>query len=203
MWKNVFWDMGGTMIDTYPQLDQAFVQVIEAAGESIESAEVAALTRISTAHAVASLSARFHIPEDQFTSAEHALKRRWLDEPPPVMPYLREVLDATCGLNMVVTHRERSSAQGLLDALQIRVDDMVCAPDGFARKPDPQMYLELARRHQLAVESCVGIGDRPIDAQAAHAAGMSAVMLLTPGIEMPQVADAEVTGLEQMLPLLG
>ena len=42
------------------------------------------------------------------------------------------------GLNLVATHRDRASAENLFHALGVQVDDLVCAPDGFARKPDPR-----------------------------------------------------------------
>lgn len=203
MWTHVFWDMGGTIVDTYPQLDQTFADVITAEGHTITLDEVARLTRVSTGHAVKALSEQFDIPQEAFRTAEKALKTHWVEEPPPAMPHLSEAMEAVPGLNFVVTHRERRSASALLDALSLTVDDMLCAPDGFRRKPDPEMYLELVRRHGLDPATCVGIGDRPIDAEAAHAAGMGAVMLETPGIPMDNPADEEITTLEALPPLLG
>ena len=54
---------------------------------------------------------------------------------------------------------------------------MVCAPDGFPRKPDPTMVQLLLQRHGLDVDECIFVGDRPIDAEAAHAAGMASALL--------------------------
>ena len=85
------------------------------------------------------------------------------------------------GLNLVATHRDRASATDLLRALDLTVDDMVCAPDGIARKPSPAMNLLLAERHELDPAEVLCVGDRPIDVMAARAAGMAASLLVRPG----------------------
>lgn len=202
-WKHVFWDMGGTIVDTYPGLDRALAGVIQRAGHHIELRDVSLLTRRSTGAAISELSQRFDVPVDDFRTAEAALKQRWRSTPPPLMPHLREVMDAVAGLNLVVTHRDRDSAESLLASLDIRTDDLISTSDGYARKPDPVMYVTLLERHRLDPAECVGIGDRPLDAAAAQGAGMSAVMLETPGIDLDHGADVEVTELTQLLPLLG
>ncbi|MDU1727823.1 MAG: HAD-IA family hydrolase [Cutibacterium avidum] len=81
------------------------------------------------------------------------------------------------GLNLVVTHRDRASAENLFHALGVQVDDLVCAPDGFARKPDPQMNLVLMERHGLDPSEVIAVGDRPIDIDAARAAGIEGLLL--------------------------
>lgn len=201
-WRHVFWDMGGTMVDTYPGVDRTLAEVIQRAGHSVDIREISQLTRRSTGEAITALSERFGIPAERFRAAERSLKRQWETAPPPPMPGIYRVLAAVPGLNLVVTHRDRASAGSLLDALEMQVDDMICTSDGYARKPDPSMYLELARRHGLDPRTCVGIGDRPLDAQAAQAAGMGAVMVETPGIEMDHDADVEIHHLPDLLPYL-
>lgn len=200
---HVFWDMGGTMVDTYPGLDRALAGVIQRAGHHLELHEVSLLTRRSTGEAISLLSQRFGIPVDEFRTAEAALKQRWRTTPPPAMPHLADVMAAVGGLNLVVTHRDRDSAESLLASLDIRVDDLVSTSDGFPRKPDPAMYLSLLERHRLDPGECLGIGDRPLDAEAAQGAGMKAVMLETPGIDLEHDADFEINQLDELLPLLG
>lgn len=191
------------MIDTYPGVDNALAEVIRRDGHQVSLHEISVLTRRSTGEAIAVLSRRFGIAPEEFRAAESALKRHWETTPPPVMADLREVLAAVPGLNLVVTHRDRASAESLLAALAIDVDDLISTSDGYPRKPDPAMYLELARRHRLDPHQCVGIGDRPLDADAARAAAMGSVMLETPGIDMEHSADTEIHELSDLLPLLG
>lgn len=201
-YRHVFWDMGGTIVNTYPGLDAILAGVVRATGQRVSPGDVAAATRVSTGHAIRTLSERYAIPEADFRQAERELKQRWRTSPPPAMPGVQQVMDRVSGLNLVVTHRDRASATSLLEGLGITVDDLVCTDDGFPRKPDPAMYSELVRRHGLDVSECVGIGDRPIDAESAAAAGMATVMLTTPGVEVPVAGDHQIDELTDLLEFL-
>lgn len=201
-YRHVFWDMGGTIVNTYPGLDAILAGVVRATGQRVQPGDVAAATRVSTGHAISTLSERFDVPEAEFRQAERELKERWRTSPPPAMPNVREVMAQVPGLNLVVTHRDRASATSLLEGLGISVDDLVCTDDGFPRKPDPAMYAELVRRHGLDVAECVGIGDRPIDAESAAGAGMATVMLTPPGVDVPVAGDHQIDELTDLLEFL-
>lgn len=178
--RHIFWDMGGTLVDTYPELNQALADAAQDHGAAVPVDDVAALTHTSTRHAIDALAARTGLPAAVFEQANADLKRRWESSPPPVMAGARELIAdvrAAGGLNLVITHRDRTSAEALLAALELTVDDMVCAPDGFPRKPDPTMVQLLLVRHGLDVDDCIFVGDRPIDAEAASAAGMASALL--------------------------
>lgn len=178
--RHIFWDMGGTLVDTYPELNQALADAAQRHGAPVPVDDVAALTHTSTRHAIDTLAARTGLPAAVFEQANTDLKRRWESNPPPVMAGARELMAnvrAAGGLNLVITHRDRTSAEALLSALELTVDDMVCAPDGFPRKPDPTMVQLLLGRHGLDVDDCIFVGDRPIDAEAASAVGMTSALL--------------------------
>ena len=163
--RHIFWDMGGTLVDTYPELNQALTDAAQRHGAAVPVDDVAALTHTSTRHAIDTLAARTGLPAAVFEQANTDLKRRWESNPPPVMAGARELMAnvrAAGGLNLIITHRDRTSAEALLSALELTVDDMVCAPDGFPRKPDPTMVQLLLGRHGLDVDDCIFVGDRPI-----------------------------------------
>lgn len=202
MYEHVFWDMGGTIVDTYPALDATLAGVIRSHGGAVDDHDVALLTRTSTGQAIRTLSQRFGIDAAEFRSAEKALKTRWVSAPPPTMPGLAETMAAVPGLNLVVTHRDRASATSLLDALGIVVDDLICTDDGFPRKPDPAMYAELLRRHGLDAAACVAVGDRSIDAESAAGAGIPTAMLATPGIPTRVTGDHCIEHLTELIGLL-
>lgn len=194
--------MGGTIVKTYPQLDAVLAAVVRERGGSLDDHDVALLTRRSTSEAISTLAERFHIPEPVFRDAEAALKARWRTSPPPPMPGIREAMAAISGLNLVVTHRDRASATSLLELLGITVDDLVCTSDGYPRKPDPAMHRVLLERHGLDPMECISVGDRPLDAESAHAAGMDAAMLRTPRIDFDNDAEHQVETLAELMPLL-
>ncbi|MCT1458117.1 HAD-IA family hydrolase [Aestuariimicrobium sp. p3-SID1156] len=206
MYRHLFWDLGGTLVDTYPALDRTFADVVRAHGHAIDEREVARLTRQSTGDAISQLSARFGMEPAEFERANEELKNSWETEPAPAMPGARQLMDdvhAAGGLNLVVTHRDRESAFTLLEGLGLEVDDLISTADGHPRKPDPEMYRILLERHGLDPDDCVAVGDRPIDAVAAHHAGIKAVMLESPDAPVEDEAEHSVETLDGLRPLLG
>ena len=202
MYRHVFWDLGGTLVDTSPQLD---ADVVRQHDHEVDTSEVTRLTRHSTGFAIATLSERYDIPQTAFIRANEQLKTRWASAPAPVMTGARELMTAVAaagGLNLVVTHRDRVSATSLIEGLGLPVDDLVSTSDGYPRKPDPAMYRVLMLRHGLDASECLAVGDRPIDAEAAQAAGITAVMLETPGAPVDDPAQHEIHSLAELRALL-
>ena len=205
MYRHVFWDLGGTLVNTYPQLDEALAGVVGAHGGKVAVAEVAVWTRRSTGAAIEELSRRFGVPIEAFTAAEAGLKELWRQHPAPAMPGARELLadiSAAGGLNLVVTHRDWDSAFSLVEGLALPVDDLISTSDGYPRKPDPQMYLSLLSTHHLDPDDCLAVGDRPIDAEAAHAAGLEAAMLESEAAPVDDDAEYSIETLDELRDLL-
>ena len=182
--RHIIWDMGGTLINTYPEVVRALSRAAYGDTGPSHLREIGALTQYSIAHAIESLSVSREVPRTDLERAYEELKTRWRTRPAPVMDGARELIAQVWekgGLNLVATHRDRASATMLVTVLGLDLDDMVCAPDGPARKPSPEMNLLLARRHDLDPAQVLCVGDRPIDAVAAANAGMSAALLVSPG----------------------
>lgn len=180
MTTHVIWDLGGTLVDTYPDVDRAMHEVVSRHDKTMLITEIHELTTVSSGHAFDVLSERFDIDRTEFVDAYDALTEKWKTHPAPLADGAREVMDIVRdngGLNLVVTHRERTSALTLIDNLDIDIDDLICAPDGFERKPSPQMFVDMLNRHDLKASQVIAVGDRPIDAQAADAAGITAYCL--------------------------
>ena len=55
----------------------------------------------------------------------------------------------------------------------------MCAADGFTRKPDPPDESGLMERHGLDPSGVITVGDRPIDIDAARAAGIEGFLLIS------------------------
>lgn len=203
--RALIWDLGGTLADTYPDVDRSLATVLDPQPGPELLHEVALLTRRSSSHAISTLAARHGLPEQELRHAYERTTRDWQQAPPPVMPGAHELLAAVRaqgGLNLVATHRDRDSATALVETLGLGIDDMVCAPDGFARKPDPAMIRALLERHSLAPGDCFAVGDRPADVEAAAAVGVRGVLLETANIPL-EVGDAErVTSLRDLQSLL-
>lgn len=223
MYKHILWDMGGTLLDTYADVDTCLFDHVRKFGRIAQLAEVSWLTRVSIAHAIDVLSRKYDIPAADLENSIDDLHRRWERTPPKVADGAVELLEAVRaagGLNLIVTHRDRASAELLLRKrhLATYIDDMVCAPDGYARKPDPQMYHLMIERYGMNPAECLGVGDRRLDCEAALASGMSAALLvpevpddapsiwdITTTTAHPEVPTTTIyiTELRDLLPLFG
>ncbi|MDO4887857.1 MAG: HAD hydrolase-like protein [Actinomycetaceae bacterium] len=182
--KHLIWDMGGTLVDTYPDVVSTLCLAAYGDTQPEHMRTTSALTFHSTARAIETLAASCGVPQSRLERAYEDLKERWRTEPAPAMDGARELIDCVRqrgGLNLVATHRDRDSATILLTQLGLDVDDMICAPDGIERKPSPAMNLMLARRHGLAPLDVLCVGDRSIDAASGQAAGMNSALLIRPG----------------------
>lgn len=203
--RALIWDLGGTLVDTYPDVDRALAEVLQPDPDEELLHEVAVLTRRSSSEAITELAVRHDVPEAGLRAAYEATKEQWARRPPPLQDGAREVLAAVHeagGLNLVATHRDRASAAALLTSLGLEVDDMVCAPDGYPRKPAPDMVLALLARHGLAPQECLAVGDRPADVEAAAAAGVEGVLLETPGVPLEAPGARGIHSLRSLIPLL-
>lgn len=202
--RSIVWDLGGTLLDTYPDVDRALARAAFGDTGPDRLAQVAALTRVSSGHAIRELARLSGTPEPELRAAYEQVTRLWLEHPAPVMPGARAVMAAVTGgggLNLVATHRDRASAEQLLTASALHVDDLVCAPDGYARKPSPEMIQVLLDRHGLAAGDAIAVGDRPVDVEAARAAGVDAVLLTSGLVDAGDLPH--VSALSELLPLLG
>jgi HAD superfamily hydrolase (TIGR01509 family) len=97
---------------------------------------------------------------------------------------VREFLESLEELGVpcaVGTSASRWDAERLLDDLGLLrfFDVMVTADDVMLGKPDPEVWLQVARRLRVPVARCVVFEDAPVGIQAARAAGMRAIGVTT------------------------
>lgn len=169
--------MGGTLFDTYPDVNAALASCLARHGHRVSIDDVAALTKVSSTHAITTLAETYGVPTTALRSDYDAVKKRWETDPAPLMDGAIELMELarnSGGLNIIVTHRDRDSALTLLDASGVSVDDIICAPSGYPRKPDPTMMAVMIERHGLDPDHTIAIGDRTLDIEAATRAGITA-----------------------------
>lgn len=171
-YRDYVWDLGGTLLDNYASSTTAFVDTLAENGIAAARDDVYAALRVSTAHAVATFAPDVPGFLSEYKAAEAAEL-----EHPVLFDGAREALAAVVdagGRNFLVSHRDRQVLQ-LLD--ETGIDDyfteVVTADDGFPRKPDPASIRYLVEKYALS--DVVAVGDRPIDVEAAVAAGVDAI----------------------------
>jgi beta-phosphoglucomutase family hydrolase len=99
---------------------------------------------------------------------------------PGVIRYLQSLLDADIPC-VIGTSTQRDNVEFILEMTELRpfFQDMVASEDVRHGKPDPEVFLKAAERTGLPPKQCVVFEDALYGIQAAKAAGMSAVGVLT------------------------
>jgi HAD superfamily hydrolase (TIGR01509 family) len=208
----VLFDMDGLLIDT----ETVYIEALQAAATALDLK-----MPLDFCHSMIGIpgpdcdvmirdfyGAGFHIERFRERFSAHAKQR--FDTAIPVKAGVVELLDflATRGLPLAVaTASSRATAErhlgraGLLDrfaAIATR-DDVVRA------KPHPDVYLEAARRLEVAPERCIAFEDSNAGLTAAHAAGTMAIMvpdILPPLPEVRARCVAVIDDLHAALDLL-
>ncbi|WP_182353428.1 HAD-IA family hydrolase [Flaviflexus huanghaiensis] len=201
---SILWDMGGTLFDTYPYVDSAFQRVTADGGHEVAADEIGKLTRVSRTHAIDELSRRTGIPVAAFEDSYELVKKGWVSDPAPLMDGAEELVQACRhgrGKNIIVTHRDRDSAEQLVASANVTFDDIISTSDGYPRKPDPAMIIAALERNSLLPEDCIAIGDREIDCEAALAAGVTPVLLVSDAVTGTESEYRTVKRLVELLPL--
>lgn len=190
----LIWDAGGTLFDTYPAVVEACRSALQKLGYDAKPTWLLGLFRRTTAYALQAVAARYELDQTTLTAQFELAYEAVEPARQPPFPGVKDVCAYVCGLggeNYIVTHRRRDSLIQLLTAHRMThfFVDCITKEDPYPRKPDPASLLALARRHQLAPERCLAIGDRPLDIIAGNHAGM---MTCAFGEEAGE-ADADLT----------
>ena len=194
-YRHWFWDFDGTLFNTYPRISRAFQKSLADAG-IFEDVSVILPMLKQTLEKTAETFAQSRGVEKQVLLDGYHRHSEEEDEStmqpyPGMMDYLKAVI-AAGGKNYLYTHRGESVFAALKrEGLEPLFTDMVTSLDGFPGKPAPDALLHLLKKHSLDPESCVMVGDRPIDIHAGLNAGISAICMDPDGL-CPQIPGVPV-----------
>ncbi len=181
MYKNIIWDVDGTLFDTYPAIAAAFVAAMKDLGKDVPPGMVFDRAKISLSHCLAFLSGEYHVNPEDIDRAFDQHYNLVRPEAQPPFPGVKEVCEYIAGIggrNVIVTHRGREGTEELLAAhgLSHLFAGAVTRDDGYPRKPDPAAFDAALSIYGLSKEETLTVGDREIDIQAGQAAGVSACL---------------------------
>ncbi len=205
MIRNVIWDAGGTLFDTYPAKVGAFRQALQDLGRTVATERILRLTLQSTAHAVQTLAAEVDVSADDFESRFREYYRAVPPEAQPPFQGVRaicEYISGTGGGNYIVTHRARASLEGLLQAHDMAhlFLDAYTKESPYPRKPDPTSLNAMLETHDLDRDFTLAVGDRRIDILAAQAAGLRSCYYGERQVDAPATFKVDnYRGLEDLL----
>lgn len=202
------WDLDGTLMDTYPGMVAAFGKAAARFGIEADPQRVLTLMKVRLGHCCRVIGGEHGVTEEDMLAAfreEEAKIDPALIVPIPGVPEALRALKARGGRHYVVTHRSTKTAWPYLEWAGIRdlFDGGVFPEDGQKTKPAPDMILHLAKKYRLQPERCVMIGDRPLDIQCGHAAGVIGCLLDSEARFTDCPSELRITtavGLEKLFP---
>jgi len=194
----VILDCDGTLADSEPLSRRAWELALVPFGYAVTRADLAACLGRTYAHTHAYFAARASLPDLEafwplLTGELYPLLDRELRAFPDAVSAVEQL--ASRGIPMAVassSSRERLertlSRAGLADAVAITV-----AGDEVARgKPEPDMFLEAARRLGADPDRCIVVEDSPAGVTAGRRAGMVVVGVARSDEAAAQLHEADV-----------
>lgn len=180
--KAVLFDLDGTLADTAPDLGYALNETLKSRGKP--ALPLAKIRPVVSGGVRALLKLGFDI-EPEHPDYE-ALRTALLDvythnflRETKLFPGMDELLAALeqRGLKWgVVTNKPARFTLPLIAALKLNPGCVISADTTPHMKPHPEPLFEACRRLHLAPTDCIYVGDDERDVQAAHAAGMPAIV---------------------------
>lgn len=173
----ILFDCDGTIADTMPAHYRAWVEVTKVHGIEFEEERFYALAGRPTRDIVATLAAEVGVVID-IDHAARLKEERFLDQIEhvgPIDPVVDVVRRASGRIPIaVVTGGHRSVCLRILSRVGIAdcFDTIVASEDTLRHKPDPEPFLEAARRLGVDPGGCVVWEDSDLGIAAAEAAGM-------------------------------
>jgi HAD superfamily hydrolase (TIGR01509 family) len=184
---NILWDFDGTLFDTYPALVEGFVTLSQ---RDLDTEEVLRWLKVD------SKTAFKHFGIDEDRRAEYKqLDIKFSKESKP-FEHLEEVLAAVDN-NIIVTHRDRESAENLLEkyGLTKYFREIVSVEEqGFNRKPHPSSYEFVLKKYDIDLV----VGDRELDLLPAKQLGIKTVAFQNRNIE----ADFHLDSYAEFIPVV-
>ncbi len=205
MYKNIIWDLDGTLFDTYPAIARAYRSAVRHYGGDAPLDWIADQAKISMNHCATTLAEMVGVTEPEISSLfdEEYDRLPPLDQPPfpGVIEVCQTILERG-GRNLIVTHRTMKGGTILLKAHRMErlFTEGVGREAGFAKKPDPAAFLAMLEKYNLPVEETLAVGDREIDIQASQAAGLFTVMYSSSSVATQ--ADMKITQYSELLNFL-
>ncbi|WP_338211283.1 HAD family hydrolase [Lactiplantibacillus paraxiangfangensis] len=203
--REFLWDLDGTLLDTYPAMVAGFQRAVTNLGGTVDRQEVYTMMRQhSLGYAQAEIATRFGW-DKAVLKAGYQKYEPMLQVAPASFEGAKAVLQRVQevgGHNYLMTHRDQSAQRYLQRAgLATYFTDAVTAAQPFPRKPDPAALNYLLDKHHVDRKAAVMVGDRNLDIEAGHNAGIAGYLFdLDHLIDVTSQPEVQVVSLTALLP---
>lgn len=204
MIRNILWDVDGTLIDTRPAIIYALSRSLTEMGATVAMNEIDGLIHQPLRRCLETLSRRFGLDP-------RALHQRFwktyqnipLERQMPFADVLK-VCDfiQRRGSNVIITHTRVDAIWNLLavHGLAEYFAGIVSVEEGYAKKPNPEMFNVALTHYRLCREDTLAVGDMEVDIVAARAAGLQTCLFGPTTLLEP--ADYHISSYGQLLEIL-
>ena len=182
-YQQLFWDFDGTLVNTYPGMVRAFATALTQLGVNEFELDQVAIYQAMRQHSLRTALQRFSA---EYGLNQAALRDRYQRLAAPKLKQatafdgaaeLLRTVTAAGGRNFLVTHRDAQALERLTElGLGAEFSGAITATDRYPRKPDPTGLQALVAQYQVDLQSALMIGDRNLDVQAGHRAGMAGAL---------------------------
>ncbi len=175
MFRNIIWDVDGTLFDTYPAIARAIKSALNDLGKDAPLDRITEVAKRSLSQVDTVLAEMYHLDKTELARAiDQHFDRITFEESPP-FPGVLQLCQYICsigGRNVIVTHRGRVGTQGLLTThkLDTYFAGYITRDDGYPRKPAPAAFEAALAIYHLERDETLTVGDRKIDILAGQAA---------------------------------
>jgi phosphoglycolate phosphatase-like HAD superfamily hydrolase len=204
--RNLIWDFDGTILDTYPEITKAFINVLKKDyGIEYDYDQAYSLAKTSISFCIESLANEFNIDTKEFS--ENFKKRYFGELNFEGKPFkgVEEVFEYVSkrGGNFLITHRGSESLNEFLTRNNLKkyFIAIVSADANFPLKPDPASFNYIIDKYKLKKEETLGVGDRILDIEAARSAGIKSCFFDPDGSEIG-VASYNISKMSDLLEIL-
>ena len=186
--RAVLWDMDGTLMDSQPFWDEAFIHHCQALGGDPRPELVAQMTGASIRQARELIAATgatrsWDDPATQevFEAIAHDVEAS-VSAAPPLLPGALRITSALSEVGLaqgIVSASPRRIVEKVASALGDVFAVLVTGDDGVGAKPDPLPYATAVERLALRPQDCVVVEDSPTGAASARGNGIHVVQIGT------------------------
>ncbi|MFP4393976.1 MAG: HAD hydrolase-like protein [Anaerolineales bacterium] len=173
----ILWDAGGTLFDTYPSKVRAIQRAAADLGARASAEQILAWVKQSTHYGLEKIASEHGLELSDLEARYKHLYKRIGPEAQPPFPGVEKLCRYICeigGANFIATHRGRESLTMLLEGHEMTHYFVTCITkeDPYPRKPDPASLDTLLADYDLPRDATLTIGDRALDIEAGHKAGL-------------------------------
>jgi HAD superfamily hydrolase (TIGR01509 family) len=186
MFKAIIFDMDGVLVDSVTPTWKSINILLEPEGLHFSDEQIKKYLSGSLRDNMKTWQKEFHLKEYdimEFSKKAGAITLDLLKNEKPskaLIDLLKEAKKSNIGC-AVATSSLRWRAEKILDLLKIKefFEVIVTAEDVKKHKPDPEVFLEAARRLQVKPEECAVFEDAANGVEAAQKGNMKAIGLVT------------------------